>query len=84
VAAWTLGRSAQPLPIPWDTLAKASGACLLMAAAVLILPSPGGILELILKASVGAAVYGGVALGLNIDGLRGKLSGLARRKARPA
>ncbi len=84
VAALALGRRAQPLPIPWDTLAKAGAACLLMAVAVLILPSPGGILELILKASVGAAVYGGVVLGLNVDGLRGKLSGLARRKARPA
>ena len=83
VAAWALGRSAQSLPIPWDTLAKAGGACLLMAGAVLILPSPGGILELILKAGVGAAVYGGVVLGFNVDGLRGKLSGLARRKARP-
>ena len=83
-AAWALGHSAQRLPIPWDTLAKTGGACLLMAAAVLILPSPGGILELVLKASVGVAVYGGVVLGLNVDGLRGKLSGLARRKARPA
>ncbi len=84
VTACLLGRSAQPLPIPWGTLAKAGGGCLLMAAAVLALPSPGGLLELILKAGVGAAIYGGVVLGLNIDGLRGKILSIARRKARPA
>jgi hypothetical protein len=55
-----------------------------MALVVLALPSPGGIIELVLKAGVGAIIYGGVVLGLNVDGLRGKLSTLARRKARPA
>jgi O-antigen/teichoic acid export membrane protein len=84
VAAWALGRKAQPLPIPWDTLLKAGGACVLMALAILALPSPGGVVELILKAGVGAIIYGAVVLGLNVDGLRGKLSTLARRKARPA
>jgi O-antigen/teichoic acid export membrane protein len=84
VAACLLGRSAQPLPIPWMTLAKTGAACGLMAAAVLALPAPGGILELALKASVGAMVYGGVMLGLDVDGLRGKILGIVRRKARPA
>lgn len=84
LTACLLGRSAQPLPIPWNTLAKAGGGCLLMAAAVLALPSPGGLLELILKAGVGAAIYGGVVLGLDVDGLRGKILSIARRKARPA
>jgi len=84
VAAWALGRAAQPLPIPWTTLLQAGGACMLMALAILALPSPGGIVELVLKAGVGAIIYGGVVLGLNVDGLRGKLSTLARRKARPA
>jgi hypothetical protein len=72
------------MPIPWTTLLQAGGACVLMALAVLALPSPGGIVELVLKAGVGAIIYGGVVLGLNVDGLRGKLSTLARRKARPA
>lgn len=84
VAAWALGRGAQPLPIPWTTLMKTVAACALMAGAVLVLPSPGGILELVMKAGVGALVYGGVVLGLNIDGVRGRISTLARRKARPA
>lgn len=84
IAACLLGRRAQPLPIPWMTLLQAGGACVLMVLAILALPSPGGILELFIKAGVGAIIYGGVVLGLNIDGLRGKLSTLARRKASPA
>jgi len=81
VAAWALARRACPLPIPWDVLAKAGGASLAMAACVSLLPSPGGVLELTLKAGVGAAVYGALTLGLNIGGLRAKLSGLLRRRA---
>jgi hypothetical protein len=52
-----------------------------MAACVSVLPSPGGVLELALKASVGAAVYGALVLGLDVGGLRGKLSMILRRKA---
>jgi len=85
VAAVVLGRRAQPLPIPGMTLVKAAGACLTMAAAVLCLPSPGGLPELLLKASVGALVYGTIVLALDVDGLRGQLATLvARRRARPA
>jgi O-antigen/teichoic acid export membrane protein len=81
VAAWALARRACPLPIPWDVLAKAGGASLAMAVCVSLLPSPGGVLELALKAGVGAVVYGALTLGLNIGGLRAKLSGLLRRRA---
>lgn len=84
LAAWALGQGAQPLPVPWGTLGKSGLACVFMAVSVMALPSPGGLPELILKASVGAVVYGGIMLGLDVDGLRGKLSGLIRRKARPA
>lgn len=81
VAAWALGRRACPLPIPWSVLAKAGGASLAMAACVWFLPSPGGILELALKAGVGAIVYGALVLGLDVGGLRGKLSLILRRRA---
>jgi O-antigen/teichoic acid export membrane protein len=81
VAAWALGRRACPLPIPWDVLAKAGGASLAMAACVWILPSPGGVLELALKAGVGAAVYGALVLGLDVAGLRAKLTLILRRRA---
>ncbi|KQV56737.1 MULTISPECIES: lipopolysaccharide biosynthesis protein [unclassified Caulobacter] len=81
VAAWALGRRACRLPIPWEVLAKAGGASLVMAACVSVLPSPGGLLELALKAGVGAAVYGALVLGLDVGGLRGKLSLILRRRA---
>jgi len=81
VAAWALGRRACPLPIPWDVLTKAAGASLAMAACVSALPSPGGLLELVLKAGAGALVYGALVLGLDVGGLRGKLSVILRRRA---
>ena len=81
LVAWLLGRRACPLPIPWAILAKAAGACLVMAACVSILPAHGGLLELVLKAGVGAVVYGALVLGLDVAGLRGKLSLILRRKA---
>lgn len=81
IAAWALARRACPLPIPWDVLAKAGGASIAMAACVAFLPSPGGVLELALKAGVGAVVYGALTLGLDVGGLRGKLSMILRRRA---
>jgi len=48
---------------------------------VRLVPSAGGLLELALKAGVGAAVYGVIVLSLDVGGLRGKLSGLLRRRA---
>lgn len=81
VAAWALGRRACPLPIPWGVLAKAGGASLVMALCVLPLPSPGGVLELALKAGVGALVYVALVLGLDVGGLRGKLNLFLRRGA---
>lgn len=84
VVAWALGRRACPLPIPWDVLAKAGGASLVMAACVWALPATGGLLELVLKAGVGATVYGALVLGLDVAGLRGKLSLILRRKAQAA
>jgi O-antigen/teichoic acid export membrane protein len=81
VAAWALGRRACAMPIPWEILAKAGGASVVMALCVRTLPSPGGVLELGLKAGVGALVYGVLVLGLDVGGLRGKLSLILRRRA---
>ena len=64
--------------------AKAGGASLVMAACVWALPATGGLLELVLKAGVGAAVYGGLVLGLDVAGLRGKLSLILCRKPQAA
>ena len=54
---------------------------MLFRSCVWILPSPGGVLELALKAGVGALVYGALALGLDVGGLRAKLSLILRRRA---
>ncbi|WP_184718490.1 lipopolysaccharide biosynthesis protein [Caulobacter sp.] len=81
VVAWGLSRRTCPLPIPWGVLAKAGAACTAMAACVSLVPAFGGIVELTLKAGVGAAVYGVIVLGLDVGGLRAKLSVLIRRRA---
>ncbi|CAN5222327.1 polysaccharide biosynthesis protein HsfF [soil metagenome] len=70
LASVALGRAALPLPIPWATLGKAAVACAAMAAALVMLPSPGGVVELALKAGVGAAIYGAGALALDVAGVR--------------
>ena len=70
VASFILGRRCLVLPIPLTTMAQAGFASLLMAVVVTRLPAIGGAPELILKAFVGAAVYGGLAVAMDIGGLR--------------
>jgi O-antigen/teichoic acid export membrane protein len=78
VASWALGRRVIPLPIPWSTLARAAAATALMAGAVLLVPPLGGAVELVLKAGVGALVYGLAAFGLDVGGLRAQAPRLVR------
>ncbi len=61
LASIALQRNGLFLPIPWTTLLRSGLATAAMAAAVLALPSPGGVVELALKAGVGALVYAAVA-----------------------
>jgi O-antigen/teichoic acid export membrane protein len=89
VGAAVLGARACPLPLPWPILAKAGLACALMAAAVLVVPAFGGVVELAVKAALGALVYGVVVLGLDAGGLRGRAVEILQRrlgtsKERPA
>ena len=70
VASIVLGRRVLVMPIPWDALARCGLACLAMAAVVHLLPAPGGFVELIVKAGVGAVVYGLAAFALNAAGVR--------------
>ena len=70
VASWTLGQRAIALPVPWDALARCGAATAVMTAAVLLVPSVGGALELLSKAAVGAVVYGLAAWGLNAASVR--------------
>lgn len=71
-AAFALGRRAQPLPIPWDTLARAGAATALMALAVIQVPAWGGPAELFGKAAAGMVVYGLAAWLLDAGGVRGQ------------
>ena len=60
-----IGRSLLSLPFPLKPLTRIAIACTLMSACVISLPSPGGFVELALKASIGALVY--TALTITLD-----------------
>lgn len=87
-ASWALGRRALALPIPWLAVAQVGLASGAMAVAVSLTPAFGGIVELLTKASVGAAVYGLVVLAMDAAGARSRtleaLSLLRSRVAGPA
>ena len=77
VASIVLGRRAQPLPLPWSALARAGLAAAAMGVVVANLPSLGGLLELGLKAGVGALVYGLAAFALDVADVRTRTKSLA-------
>jgi O-antigen/teichoic acid export membrane protein len=76
-ASILLGRLAQPLPLPWNALARAGLAAAAMGVVVANLPSLGGVLELALKAGVGALVYGLAAFLLDVADVRTRTKDLA-------
>jgi O-antigen/teichoic acid export membrane protein len=78
VASIVLGRKVIALPIPWRALGRCAIAAAAMAAAVSLTPAWGGVLELIAKSAVGVSVYGGLALLLDIGGLRSQAPRLVR------
>lgn len=78
VASILLGRRVMPLPISWETLIKAGAASLAMAAVVSLVPAIGGWTELIVKACLGAAVYGAAAFALDAGGARRQAGRLLR------
>ncbi len=75
IATIILGRGPLAMPVPWATIVRCSIACGLMALVVRALPSPGGVVELMLHASVGGIVYAIAVVILNAAGVRD----LARR-----
>ena len=78
LASFGLGRRALALPLPWVTLMRAGAATLAMAWVVSLIPAFGGMVELLLKAGAGAAVYGALAFALDVGGLRAKGFQVAR------
>ena len=73
-----LGRGPMALPIPWLTLAQTAFAAAVMALALSRLPSPGGVVELAMKASLGAVIYGVIAYALDTGGLRSRAADALR------
>ena len=84
-ASALLGRRSQPLPVPWRTVAEAAGASLAMALAVASVPALGGLPELVLKAGLGALVYGAIIALVDAGALRSRAQAmLGARLARSA
>lgn len=79
-----VGRRLAPLSLPMGDFARIGAACVAMAIAVQLLPAPGGLPELLLKAAVGACVYAAAAVALNAAGARAALGGLRRLKPKSA
>lgn len=74
-----LGRRVFPLPVPMGALVRILGAAMLMAAALLSLPSLGvGVLPLALRIAGGAGVYAAVAVVLNVGEVRTHLARVLR------
>lgn len=71
-----------PLAWPWADFLKVAGACAAMAITVRLLPSPGGLPELLLKSATGAVVYVFAVLIFDAAGARSALQQFAARRAR--
>jgi O-antigen/teichoic acid export membrane protein len=68
-----------PMPFPMRTAAAAGGATIVMCATLWLLPFPHGIAGLVSQVATGAAVYGVLALAMDIGRLRQETSALAAR-----
>jgi O-antigen/teichoic acid export membrane protein len=79
VVSISLGRLAQPLPLPWGAIARAGLAAAAMGVVVASLPSLGGLAELALKAGVGAVAYGLAAFLLDVADARTRATALTLR-----
>ena len=71
-----------PLAWPWTDFLRVAGSCAAMAITVRLLPSLGGLPELLLKAAAGAITYGLATLVFDAAGARSALQQFATRRAR--
>jgi O-antigen/teichoic acid export membrane protein len=69
-----VGRRYLALPIPITESVKIALACAVMAGGVLLVPSFGGFVEVVAKATIGGIIYGGGVLLLNVGEARGRLT----------
>jgi O-antigen/teichoic acid export membrane protein len=72
LASCLIGRRAIRLPIPWATLGRVLAATAVMAVAVMAVPPLGGVVELAMKAGIGAGVYALAVLVLDAGGARSR------------
>ena len=82
VASIIVARRYFPLPLPWTALVKTSFACLVMAGVVFAIKTPDSmpdVIELLLRAGVGAMVYGIVAFATNAANCRELIKGLVAK-----
>lgn len=78
----SVGRRLAPLAWPWLDFLRIAGACSAMAIVVRLMPAPGGLVELLLKAGVGGITYVLAALAFDAAGARSALQQFATRHAR--
>ena len=82
IMAVLVGRRYYPLPLPVKAFLQISFACLVMAGVVLALPISDAmpdLLEIIIKASVGVAVYGIICFGTDAANCRELIKGLVTK-----
>ncbi|WP_300578210.1 lipopolysaccharide biosynthesis protein [Phenylobacterium sp.] len=77
-ASVTLGARSLRLPVPWTPLLQTVFATAVMGVAVAQVPALGGWAELILKAGLGAAVFGAITFALDTGALRSRGLALVR------
>ncbi|MDO8411417.1 MAG: lipopolysaccharide biosynthesis protein [Phenylobacterium sp.] len=84
-ASMTLGARSLRLPVPWTPFLQTIFATAVMGAAVAQVPALGGWAELILKAGLGAIVFGAITFALDTGALRSRGLALVRgHRARTA
>lgn len=89
IASVLIAKSHIAMPVPYKAIAQCALCCLLMAGAVLALPRMHGLVDLLVSATVGAAVYSLCAYAMDAAGVRGLVKRLVqvftdRKKARHA
>ena len=78
-----VGRRFYPLPIPVRATLEIGFACICMAAAVLALPDTSHLpdfVALVIKAVIGASVYGAVCMAINAANSRTFIKGLLDKR----
>ncbi len=83
VLAVAVGRRFYPLPLPIRAALEIGFACVCMAAAVLALPDISHLpdfVALVIKATLGAAVYGAVSMAINAANSRTFIKGLLEKR----